>query len=72
MITMTKAQALEIQRQQIAHYSPLRSDLAEAVAAITTAHLLQDGVEYSVFVINQHIPRGSAIERLCGVDFGGE
>ena len=71
MITLTKAQALEIQRKHIQHYLPLRPDLAEAVAAITRADQLLDDVEYSILVINQHIPRGSAIEHLCGVDFGG-
>lgn len=71
MITMTKGEALSIQRQQIAHYSPLCPDLAAKVAAITTADQLQDGVPYDIFTINKHIPRGFDIERICGVNFGG-
>ena len=42
--------------------------LAEKVAAITTAHQLQDGIEYDIYTINRHIPRGGAIEHLCGID----
>lgn len=71
-ITMTKAKALEIQAEQVKHYGQLRPGLAEAVAAITTADRLQDGIEYPTQVINFHIPRGGRIEALCGVDFGGE
>ncbi len=70
-ITMTKARALEIQRQQVAHYVHFRADLAQVVAAATTADQLLDGVEYPVQIINKHIPRGGAIEAMCGVDFGG-
>lgn len=71
-ITMTKAQALEIQAQHVAHYAHLRAGLAELVASLTTADRLQDGIEYPIQVINFHIPRGGRIEALCGVDFGGE
>ena len=70
-ITMTKARALEIQRQHVAHYENLRADLAQVVAAATTADQLLDGVEYPAQVINKHIPRGGCIEAMCGVDFGG-
>lgn len=68
-IMMTKAEALEIQQRQIAHYLHLRADLAEAVAAITTADQLDEGVKYPVRVINRNIPRGGRIEALCGVDY---
>lgn len=69
---MTKAQALEIQRKHIEWYAPLCPDLAAKVAAITTADQLKDDVDYDIITINKHIPRGSAIEHICGVDFGGE
>lgn len=72
MITMTKADALAIQRKHIAHYLPLCPDLEAKVAAITTADKLQDGIQYDIFTINKHIPRGGAIEHICGVDSGGE
>lgn len=70
-IKLTKARALEIQRQHIAHYLHLRADLAEVVAAMTTADQLEDGIEYPILTINQHIPRGGDIEALCGVNYGG-
>lgn len=71
-ITMTKAQALEIQARQVEHYSFVCPDIAAKVAAITTADELEDGVAYPVAVINKHIPRGGAIEGLCGIrDQGG-
>ncbi len=70
-ILLTKAEALKIQSDQVAHYLHLRADLAEAVAAKTTADQLQDGVKYPVQIINKHIPRGGCIEALCGVDYGG-
>lgn len=68
MITMTKDQALKIQADQIAWYTHLRADLAERVAEITTADSLEDGVDYPVYIINRHIPRGASIERLAGLD----
>lgn len=69
-ITLTKAQALEIQRTQVAHYTPLCENLAASVAAKTTAEKLEDGIEYPIHVINKHIPRGGAIEALIGLDVG--
>ena len=68
MIKMTKAEALKIQAEQVQWYSRFRSDLAEAVAAVTTADALQDGIEYPVAVINKCILMGGEIERLCGLD----
>lgn len=70
MFTMTKGEALEIQQRQIAHYKPLCANIAELVAAQTTADQLQDGVMYPVNVINRHIPRGGAIEALIGLATG--
>lgn len=66
--TLTKERALQIQQQQVAHYLPLNPNLPEQVAAITTAHLLEPGVEYPVDITHQHIPCGAAIEALCGLD----
>lgn len=66
-ITMTKAQALAIQAEQVVHYSHVCPNIAEKVAAITTADALADGVEYDVQTINRHIPRGGAIEELAGI-----
>ena len=67
-ITMTKAEALKIQADHVAWYSRLMPGLAEKVAAMTTADELQDGVQYPVRVINEHIPRGGDIEHLCGIE----
>ncbi len=69
-IALTKPQALEIQRTQVEHYTPLCANLAAIVAKKTTADKLMDGVEYLVHTINQHIPRGGAIESLLGLDVG--
>ena len=68
--TMTKAEALRIQREQIDWYNRdgSRPWLAAAVAAKTTAGALEDGKEYPVRVINEHIPRGGDIEYLCGIE----
>lgn len=67
-ITMTKAEALRIQAEHIAWYAPkYAGNLAEAVARITTADQLEDGVEYPIITINEHIPRGGSIEHLCGI-----
>ena len=66
-ITMTKEQALKIQAEQVEWYGRHYPGLAEKVAAITTADALEDGVEYPVHVINEHIPRGGDIEYLCGI-----
>lgn len=61
--TMTKAEALAIQAEQIAGYSAACPGLADMVAAITTADQLADG-EHDVVVINRHIPRGYMIEQF--------
>jgi hypothetical protein len=61
-IKLTKARALAIQAEHVAHYSPGRPWLAEAVAAATSAEKLPDDVEIDVVVVNRHIPRGGAIE----------
>jgi hypothetical protein len=68
-MTMTKAEALKIQAEQIAWYSRHgdRPWLAEKIAAMTTADALEDGKAYPVHVINKHIPRGADIEYLCGI-----
>jgi hypothetical protein len=72
--TITKAEALKIQAEQIAWYnrSGDRPWLAAKVAEMTTAEALEDGKEYPVHIVNEHIPRGADIEHLCGLNFGGE
>jgi hypothetical protein len=69
--TMTKAEALKIQAEHVAHYSKHSPDLAARVAAVTTADQLEDGKQYPVSVINQHIPRGADIERMAGIEDQG-
>jgi hypothetical protein len=72
-ITLTKAEALRIQAEHVAHYAKHSPGLAERVAAATTADQLEDGIQYDVVTINQHIPRGADIERMAGIpDQGGE
>jgi hypothetical protein len=71
-ITMTKAEALEIQAKQVAYYADLYPGLAKKVAAQTTADQLQDGQAYDVRTIDKHIPRGWDIEQIvesahCGM-----
>lgn len=64
MMTMTKAEALRIQAEQVAFYSrSYGPKVADLVAAATTADALADG-EHPVSVINRHIPRGGALEWL--------
>jgi len=67
--TMTKAEALKIQAEQIAWYNRdgSRPWLAAKVAGMTTAEALEDDKPYPVHVINEHIPRGGDIEYLCGI-----
>lgn len=66
-IKISKAYALKIQADQIAHYARVYPDLpvAEIVANATTADALADG-EHDIVTINRHIPRGGAIEHLIG------
>jgi hypothetical protein len=72
MIKMTKAQALEIQDRQLAHYEQFCPGITAKVKARTTADRLEDGVEFDVVVINRHIPRGGKIEQIAGLpDMGG-
>jgi len=72
-MTMTKEEALKIQAEHVAWYAPKFSgNLAEVVASLTTADQLEPGVQYPVTVINQHIPRGGAIETLCGIPDQGD
>jgi len=71
-VTMTKAEALEIQARLVTIYAPLCANLAEKVAAITTADKLEDDMAYDTDTINEHIPRGKAIEHICSAEFGGD
>lgn len=64
-ITLTKAEALKIQAEQVAHYAKIYGEwVRDAVAKQTTADALEDGVNYDMVTINRHIPRGGAIEQL--------
>lgn len=64
-MTMTKAEALKIQSEQVAFLSQFRADLPAIVASMTKADALEDGRLYPVQEINEYIPRGADIERLC-------
>ena len=67
MITLTKAEALRIQAEQVEWYANLYGEHVRAiVAAATHADRLQDGIDYDVVEINRHIPRGGRIESLIG------
>jgi hypothetical protein len=66
--TMTKAEALKIQAEQVAHYAQFRADLPAIVASMTKADELQDGVAYQMDVINRCIPRGGDIERFLSIN----
>lgn len=68
MMTMTKAEALKIQAEQVANYSARYPNAAEIVAAATDADKLQDGFRYDVVIVNRYIPRGGAIETLLGIE----
>lgn len=66
-ITMTKADALAKQAEQVEHYAKMWGDeVREVVARATTAEALDDGIAYDIVTINRHIPRGGAIEMLMG------
>lgn len=63
-ITLTKAEALRIQSEQVEHYVAQYGDwVREVVAAATSADELADG-SHEVVTINRHIPRGGALESL--------
>lgn len=62
--TMTRADALRIQAEQVDHYAKQHGEFVrELVASATTADALEDKA-HPVRVINEHIPRGGAIEDL--------
>lgn len=62
--TITKAEALRIQAEQIDHYAAIYGEwIREAVAAKTNAAALADG-EHDVVTVNRHIPRGGFIEAI--------
>jgi hypothetical protein len=63
-MTMTKADALRRQAEQVEHYARTHGPrLVELVAAATTADQIPDG-EHPITLINRHIPRGGAIEAI--------
>ncbi|MCJ7800160.1 MAG: hypothetical protein MUP33_10470 [Polaromonas sp.] len=71
-VTMTKADALDIQARLAAIYAPLCVNLADKVAAITTSDSLTDDVAYDTEISHEHIPRGRAIEQICCTGFTGD
>lgn len=76
MVTMTLREALEIQSKQIKHYGHLHPQGVEGLAADMKARTRVEGMdldaEMPVTEINRYVPRGSDIEFLLGVDYGGE
>jgi len=73
---MTLQEALDIQRRHIQHYGHLHPQgvegLAEAMAKRTHVEGMDLTVERSIYEINKLVPRGSSIEHLLGVDYGGD
>jgi hypothetical protein len=70
-IRITKEDALKTQDRHIRRYEEKYPQIREAVAKITTAHLLEDGKLYDIATINKHIPRGVEIDRIIdGMDGG--
>lgn len=64
-ITITKADALRIQAEQVEHYAAHYGDwVRQAVAAMTHADQLPDEGEHDIVIVNRCIPRGGAIEAL--------
>lgn len=70
MITMTVAEALEKQAEQIEWYAKAWNmpvdKVRSVVAEKTTAYKLNSTCGYDIVTINRHIPRGAAIEALFG------
>lgn len=75
-IRMTLQEALDIQRRHIEHYGHLHprgvEGLAEAMAERTHVEGMDLTVERDIYEINRLVPRGSSIEHLLGVDYGGD
>lgn len=64
MFKLTKARALEIQKEHVEHYVSIYGEhVRMLVADADRSSLLPDG-EYDVVEINRYIPRGGAIEHL--------
>lgn len=68
---MTLRQALDIQAKQIRHYSRFRSDLSEVMAGMTDVEGYDLDKPMSIIDVNELVPRGGAIEDLCGLSYGG-
>ena len=76
IVKMTLQEALYIQREQIEHYGHLHprgvEGLAEDMAKRTRVEGLDLTVKRDIYEINELVPRGSDIEHLLGVDYGGD
>jgi hypothetical protein len=69
MMTLTVAEALAIQDQQIAFYEERYPGLGVHVKAATTAAALDPTVAHDVVAINRHIPRGGKIEKIISENY---
>ena len=73
---MTLRAALDIQEKQVKHYGDLYPDGEDALRAKLRSMTDVEGQDLDVvrdmLEINERVPRGGVIERLFGVDFGGE
>ena len=76
VVKMTLREALGIQREQIMHYGHLHprgaEGLAEDMAKRTHVEGLDLTVKRDIYENNELVPRGSDIEYLLGVDYGGD
>lgn len=66
---ITLRQALKIQADQIKHYSKFRSDLPEVMASKTNVEGYDLDTPMDVADVNRLVPRGGAIEYVCGLNF---
>ena len=67
-VTMTLREALKIQAEHIVWYQKYRADLADVVARQTDVRGCDLDAKRSILEINERVPRGSAIEFICGLD----
>ena len=74
LIKMTLQEALYIQREQIKHYGHLHPRGVEGLSEDMAKRTHVDGMDLTamrdVAEVNRHVPRGSDIEHILGVDYG--
>ena len=75
-IEMTLQEALDIQRKQIEHYGHLHPRGVEGLSEDMAKRTHVDGMDLTamrdVAEVNRHVPRGSDIEHILGVDYVGD